>query len=160
MLAQMQTVEPGFLHQFLLVVLGLLGGAAAVVGMYAALRKKKIEPQPFEVAEAQRFSTVESCHAAHSEVARRLDGHDTDIRAIYAELKGDRAQNEIHASQRASAGGSATVADRPTRRAPGASAASRARQRARRSPRLVPASACASSITRHASPSKKAGASG
>lgn len=103
MLAQMQTVEPGFLHQFLLVVLGLLGGAAAVVGMYAALRKKKIEPQPFEVAEAQRFSTVESCHAAHSEVARRLDGHDTDIRAIYAELKGDRAQNEIHASQRASA---------------------------------------------------------
>jgi len=103
MLAQMQTVEPGFLHQFLLVVLGLLGGAAAVVGMYAALRKKKIEPQPFEVAEAQRYSTVESCHAAHSEVARRLDGHDTDIRAIYAELKGDRAQNEIHASQRASA---------------------------------------------------------
>jgi hypothetical protein len=95
-LAQLDKVNPTFLHQFLLVILGLLGGAAAAVGIYAALRKRKIEPQPLEVTAATRFTTME----AHGEVLRRLDGHDLDIRAIYEELKDDRSKNEVHASSR------------------------------------------------------------
>ena len=34
MIAQMQNVEPGFLHQFLMVCIGLVAGVAAAVGIY------------------------------------------------------------------------------------------------------------------------------
>ena len=96
MLAQVQSVTPDFLHQAALLAIGLLSGAAAAVGIYAGLRKRKIEPQPLEVTPATRYTTAE----AHAEHTRRLDNHDADIRAIYAELKADRDKAEIHASQR------------------------------------------------------------
>ncbi len=54
----------------------------------------------------------------------------------------------------------ATVADRPTRRMPGARAASRARPRASWSPRFVPARACTSSTTAQLTPPNSSGASG
>ena len=37
------------------------------------------------------------------ETTRRLDGHDGDIRALYGEIKTDRAANEAHASARSAA---------------------------------------------------------
>ena len=60
----------------------------------------------------------------------------------------------------ARAGGSSTVAERPTRRRPGARLCRRARQSASWSPRLVSASAWISSTMMRESEAKIAGASG
>lgn len=102
-LAQIDKVNPTFLHQFALVCLGLLGGVAAAVGIWAAVRKRPISPQPLVTKEEERFATRDFVAERADEVNRRLAGHDQDIRDLYAELKRDREASEIHASQRSSA---------------------------------------------------------
>ena len=59
-----------------------------------------ITPDPLRVEKLDRFATRDFCETQHNEVSRRLDGHDSDIRAIYGEIKQSRAEGETHAGQR------------------------------------------------------------
>jgi hypothetical protein len=113
MLAQLQSVSPEFLKSFLIVFIAFAGVALAVAGYLGRRdsRRVTVDDQPVEarikgqvrtVAE-DRFATRDFVAERNAELDRRLNGHDADIRALYAELKADRAAAEIHASQRSSA---------------------------------------------------------
>lgn len=82
MIAQIQNVTPGFLHQAALLAFGLLAGAAAVVGMYAALRKRKIEPQPLEVSAAAVHPTEKEFAARQAAVEQRLEALEAGIQDV------------------------------------------------------------------------------
>lgn len=55
---------------------------------------------PVQTLSVDKFATRDFCEMQHKEVTRRLDGHDSDIRALYDEIKTDRDANEVHASAR------------------------------------------------------------
>ena len=55
---------------------------------------------PVQTLSVDKFATRDFCEMRHVEVTRRLDGHDNEIANLRATAKEDRADNQIHASQR------------------------------------------------------------
>jgi hypothetical protein len=58
---------------------------------------------PISTLKLDQLATRDFVAERHTEFLRRLDGHDADIRSLYAEIKADRAANEAHASARSAA---------------------------------------------------------
>jgi hypothetical protein len=82
-LAQIQDVPADFLKMFLMVVIGLITGIGGAVGL---LKKRRlIEPQPLEVREAQRLTTLEK----HIELERRVEAHDRQFQEIWSTLRSE-----------------------------------------------------------------------
>jgi hypothetical protein len=93
------SVNPITLKDVIIIGLAILGGAGMVKNLFGK-NTTAITPDPLRIEKLDKFATRDFCEQRHSEVARRLDGHDGDIRALYAEIKTDRDANEIHASER------------------------------------------------------------
>ena len=89
--AQIDKVDPTFLHQFGLLLVGLLAGAASAVSIYAGLsrRQREISPQPLVVKEDDKFSPLHLCQTKHDEIGRRLAGHDTQIDALWNTMRAE-----------------------------------------------------------------------
>ena len=79
-----------------------LGWLVGILGvLWGILRgRTKIEPTPFPVEKVDKLATRDFVEAQQRENQRRLDGHDSDIRNIYAEMKTNRVDSEQHASLR------------------------------------------------------------
>lgn len=77
--AQLDKVDPNFLHQSLILLLGALGGASAVVGILRGFRKQK------EVT--TEWASVKDCAVYHGNTNRRLDQHDEQIRELWDEMR-------------------------------------------------------------------------
>ena len=94
MLAQIQSADPNFLKQFVLVVLGMIGGAGALATVYGALRNKRIEPQPLEVKAAQTFVSREHCTTLHAQASDRM----TILEKVLNEFRSERRSdiNDLH----------------------------------------------------------------
>jgi hypothetical protein len=54
------------------------------------------------VRNIDKFATRDFVTERHAEVNRRLDGHDRDIVVLREDMKTDRHNNEVHASERSS----------------------------------------------------------
>jgi len=72
MIANISEVPAEFLKSFVLLVLGLLGGGAAVWSVFGR-KKQQIEPQPLQVSQP--------------DVQRRLDRHDEEITELWKTLR-------------------------------------------------------------------------
>lgn len=72
-LAQLDKVDPGFLKQFMLLVIGALGAAGTVIAIQAARNKKRDVsldpplPNPLLVSKATEWATEALCAARHAE---------------------------------------------------------------------------------------------
>jgi hypothetical protein len=93
MLAQVDKVDPSFFHQFTLVILGLLSGLASAAAIAGALfaKRRKIEPQPLQVEEAEKFVTASACGSSHAHLIKRLDQHDEIIRDLWTTFRAENA---------------------------------------------------------------------
>lgn len=81
-LGQIDKVSPTFLHQAVLLFIGVIGGAAgvaSVIGIFLK-RKRQIEPQPFVVTEATEFMPRRECRGLHTALDQAL----TDMRLVRA----------------------------------------------------------------------------
>lgn len=97
MLAQLQSVPPDFLKSFLLVVVGIIGGAAGLATTWRVLRPKpetrsvSFEPPEltgdFRITPKGRHYSAEACDAKHQTVHQRLDGHDQQIKELWFTLR-------------------------------------------------------------------------
>lgn len=96
--SSLQGVTGDYFKSFMTVAGWLLGIVAVIWGLRQ--RTTRIEPDPLRVEKIDKLATREFCQAKHTEVERRLLGHDQDIAALRADMKEDRRNNEIHASQR------------------------------------------------------------
>lgn len=88
-LGQLDKVDPTFLHQTVLLLLGALGGASAVVGILRGFgrQRREIGPQPLEVKAAMEWASAKECVTRHGEVSRRLSQHDDQIRELWNEMR-------------------------------------------------------------------------
>lgn len=89
--AQLDKVDPAFLHQAVILFAGLLVGSGAAVSIYASLarRRRIIEPQPLQVAEMPAPYNPVACHGLHSEANRRLSDHDAQLRELWQLVRGE-----------------------------------------------------------------------
>jgi hypothetical protein len=101
---QIQNVEPGFLKQSMLLVMGLLAGAGAVMSIVSARNKRREVrmdpplPQPLEVKPVSKYVTREDCVVSHGDFMRRLEGHDHEIEQLWTVLR--RENTEIRQEMR------------------------------------------------------------
>ena len=102
MFAQLTNTAPEHVKDFILIGIALFGVVALAWGMVKK-NTTTVAPDPLRVQKADGTVSREFCAQIHGDTTRRLDGHDKDIRDIYAELKRDREANENHASARSSA---------------------------------------------------------
>ena len=101
MMAQIQNVQPTFLHQATLLLIGVLSGGAAVatiIGVFLK-RRNEIHPQPLEVKEAQKFVTREHCDQVHQMTGSQM----LEVKASLGELRGkmERDKQEAGFSRKA-----------------------------------------------------------
>jgi hypothetical protein len=91
--AQVNEVDASFLKQAVLLVIGLLGGAASVMAIAGYFRRNKrvIEPQPFEVKEAPEFVTAGVCLEHKEAIERRLGQHDRQIEELWTTMRAEDA---------------------------------------------------------------------
>lgn len=86
MLLNIDGVPAEFVKNFLMLLLGLAGGAGAMWTVFGR-KRQTIEPQPLRVKKEAEFTTVEACGQRHAEVDRRLDHHDGEIMEIWKTLR-------------------------------------------------------------------------
>lgn len=98
----MESVPAATFKDVFLILLGLVGLA---LGAYGYIRKPvtTITPDPLRVEKLDKFATRDFCSTLHSELNRRLDGHDSDIKNLYDEFKSDREASAVSARQRSAA---------------------------------------------------------
>jgi len=96
--ATLNGVSGDYFKSFMTVAGWLLGIVAVLWG----LRQKttRLEPDPLRVEKIDKLASREFVSSQFAEAARRLNGHDADIAAIRQDMKEDRRNNDIHASQR------------------------------------------------------------
>ena len=80
-------MDPSFLKQFILVVIGLVVGASGLAGVYGLLKKRSISPQPLEIRAAADFVTKDFCGQIHTETARRVAALDDQIRELWTTFR-------------------------------------------------------------------------
>lgn len=99
-----------FMGQFIYAGLALLGGIVAGLAIMAYIKR----PDPTQIEQpirtniegdvnirtSDKFATRDFVSERHAEVSRRLDGHDKVIEGLRDDMKEDRRNNEVHASQR------------------------------------------------------------
>jgi hypothetical protein len=95
----LSSVNPITLKDFIIIGLAILGAAGMIKNLFGK-NTTTVGPDPLRIEKLDKFATRDFCEQRHSEVSRRLDGHDKDVRALYDEIKKDRDANEIHASER------------------------------------------------------------
>lgn len=102
MLGQMDKVQPTFLHQAVLLAIGLIGGAAGVASIIGVFLKKKrqIEPQPLEVRAAAEFVTRDFCARQHEEWGRRQEELGVRVERLREVMSEDKTSFEANASRR------------------------------------------------------------
>ena len=108
LMGQIQNVQPTSLHEFILIVAGLVGIGAGVAVIYRTVRKQRIEPQPLDVGIAgpvtvkndAGFVSQSLCQSLHSETDRRITRVEEDLLALHRELKTDRETSDVSARQR------------------------------------------------------------
>lgn len=89
LLAQIQNVDPGFLHQFTLLGMGMIGGAAGLAAIMGFFRKKQVE-----VAMGDSFVTKEHCSTLHASASAKGSAMEAMINEMRAERRGDI--NDLH----------------------------------------------------------------
>ena len=99
-----------FMGEFVYAGLALLAGIASGIGIMAYFRKAEATrlEQPIatqingevNVRTLDKFATRDFVTERHAEVGRRLDSHDKEISALRDDMKEERRNNEVHASQR------------------------------------------------------------
>jgi hypothetical protein len=84
--------------QFKWTVIIILGLILVGLQVWTAVRQNKtlISPDPLRIEKLDKFATRDFCEMKHNEVHRRLDGHDVEIRAIYAEMKSGRHEMQTN----------------------------------------------------------------
>jgi hypothetical protein len=90
-LAQIDKVQPAFLHQAVLLLCGILGGAASVAAIVGLILKRRriIEPQPLEVKPAAEYVTKEFCADRHTETKKRLDEMSKQVDALWSTMRSE-----------------------------------------------------------------------
>ena len=98
----MESVPATTFKDVFLILMGLIG---LCVGVYGYMRKPvtSITPDPLRVEKLDKFATRDFCSTLHSEINRRLDSHDSDIKALYEEIKSGRDESAASARQRSAA---------------------------------------------------------
>lgn len=94
MFAQLQSVDPGFLQQLLVVALCAISAFTSIGSLVNSRKRqsREIEPQPLEVRAADQFVSREFCKQIHM---READAVDT-IKANIDKLEREVRQNREH----------------------------------------------------------------
>lgn len=82
--AQLQTVEPGAIKDFILIAGGFITIAGGIVML---LRKNKVEPQPLRVQAEPQLVTQQQCEQNHFAVAARFAQHDHQIELLWTTMR-------------------------------------------------------------------------
>lgn len=96
-LAQIDKVQPGFLHQAALLLIGVLGGGAAVAtiaGLFVK-RKRQVEPQPLEVKASAEYVTEDQCRERRGEMAARIKALEAQAENLWSTMR--RENTDIRA---------------------------------------------------------------
>ncbi len=101
MLADISSVNPATLKDFVIIIIGV-GGFVMVVVQFFRKPSTAITPDPLRIEKLDKLASRDFVQERHAEHARRLDAHDKEIAQIRNEAKEDRRNNEVHASQRSS----------------------------------------------------------
>jgi hypothetical protein len=107
-LAQLDKVPASFLQQFLLVIVGILGGAAAVATVYGVIAKRRgsvqLDPPlpkpPFDIHTVPDAVTDRACHERHADVSRRLLSQDDEFKQLWERIRADKESADASARAR------------------------------------------------------------
>lgn len=85
---QISDVPAEFIKSALVLVVGLAGGAGAVLTVAGKYRKQvRTIEQPLEVRPSPNLLSVEGHAQTHQEVDRRLEGHDMQIDSLWKTMR-------------------------------------------------------------------------
>jgi hypothetical protein len=95
--AQLDAVPDAHLKWTLVILVVILTTGAAIVAAYASLKKRRtiVEPQPMLVEKTPKRFNAQLCEMQHTELNRRLAGHDAEINSIWTTLRSEDEQTRV-----------------------------------------------------------------
>lgn len=90
----MQSVDPTFLKQFMMLVIGLLGGGAAAATIMGFIMKRKVElhPQPVPTQEVEKPVTQAHCEQVHKIVGSQVQEVKVAVSELRSKMERDKQE--------------------------------------------------------------------